>query len=318
MKNFAITGVAGYIAPRHLQAIKETGNNLIAATDPHDSVGILDRYFFNTRYFREFERFDRYIEKFNRREGEGSLDYLTVCSPNYLHDAHIRYALRAGAHAICEKPLVLTPWNLDALEEFQEEYGKNIYTVLQLRLHPAIIALRKKIQEEPESKKKHQIELTYITSRGQWYLNSWKGNKEQSGGLVTNIGIHFFDMLIWIFGDTVHSELHFKSPTKSCGLIDLKNAQVKWMLSIENNDLPEETQKAGATTFRSIKVDGEEVEFSGGFTDLHTMVYKDILEGGGYGPEDARASILLAYSIRNAKPIGISEHSHPLIQSKGY
>lgn len=300
IKNFAITGVAGYIAPRHLQAIKNTGNRLVAAVDPHDSVGILDQYFFDVAYFREFERFDRYLEKLRRSGSEKRMDYLSICSPNHLHDAHIRFAMREGASAICEKPLVLNPWNCDALQELEGESKGRVYTVLQLRYHPAIIALRDKVLASKESEK-HEIDLTYITSRGMWYLYSWKGNVEQSGGLVTNIGIHFFDMLIWIFGDVVQNEVHVADPTRTSGTLGLERANVKWSLSINKEDLPDGLHGNGQTTYRSIKVDGEEVEFSGGFTDLHTKVYEDVLAGGGYGIDDARPSIKLVHDIRCAK-----------------
>jgi UDP-N-acetyl-2-amino-2-deoxyglucuronate dehydrogenase len=315
-KNFAITGVGGYIAPRHLQAIKTTGNNLIAAVDPNDSVGVLDRYFFDTAFFKEFERFDRHLEKMRHQKSSKCVDYLSICSPNYLHDAHIRFALRIGAHAICEKPLVLSPWNLDPLIELASEYEKRIYTVLQLRLHPSIVALKKEIDQSPPAKKA-KIELTYITARGKWYLVSWKGDLERSGGLATNIGIHFFDMLIWIFGAVELSEIHYATPTKIAGVLELKNATVTWLLSIDINDVPAPTREKGQTTFRSLSMDGKEIEFSDGFTDLHNRVYEDILSGGGFGPEDARKSIVLAHSIRNATPTGICEYSHPLLKKNG-
>lgn len=297
-KNFAITGVAGYVAPRHLQAIKDTGNRLVAAVDPHDSVGILDRHFFDVSYFREFERFDRHIDRLRRKNSEHRIDYLSICSPNYLHDAHIRFALREGADAICEKPLVLNPWNCDALQELEREAGKRVYTVLQLRLHPAVQALKEKFAGDGA---KHEVELKYITSRGKWYLYSWKGNLEQSGGLATNIGIHFFDMLMWIFGPAAGCEVHSAEPTRTSGELDLARAHVKWQLSIDRADLPEACREGGQTTHRSIAIDGEEVEFSGGFTDLHTKVYEDILAGGGFGIEDARPSIELVHRVREQK-----------------
>lgn len=302
MKNFAITGVAGYIAPRHLKAIKDTGNRLMAAVDPHDSVGVLDSYFFDVAYFREFERFDRYLEKLRRVSPEKKLDYLSICSPNYLHDAHIRFAMREHAHAICEKPLVLNPWNCDALQELESESDGNIYTVLQLRYHPAIQELREKFHTEAQgSQSKHKIDLRYITSRGQWYLYSWKGDVERSGGLVTNIGIHFFDMLIWIFGSVKESRVLVNEPRKVSGELELENADVDWYLSIDRSDLPEECTADGKATYRSITVDGEDVEFSGGFTDLHTKVYEDILAGGGYGIDAARPSVRLVHDIRSTK-----------------
>ncbi|OVE75718.1 oxidoreductase [bacterium E08(2017)] len=300
MKNFAITGVAGYIAPRHLQAIKATGNRLLAAVDPHDSVGILDGYFFDVAFFKEFERFDRYLEKLRRNNDGLSLDYLSICSPNYLHDAHIRFALREHASAICEKPLVLNPWNCDALQELEEESDGNVYTVLQLRYHPAILALKEKISSEGQGAKKHEVTLDYITSRGQWYLYSWKGDVERSGGLVTNIGIHFFDMLMWVFGPLQNSGITVNEPRKVSGELELENANVRWNLSIDREDLPESVKSDGQVTYRSIKVDGEEIEFSGGFTDLHTQVYEDILAGGGYRINDARPSIELVHDIRSA------------------
>ncbi|MBP7652750.1 Gfo/Idh/MocA family oxidoreductase [Candidatus Dependentiae bacterium] len=294
-KNFAIIGVGGYIAPRHLQAIKDTGNNLIAALDKNDSVGILDKYFYDVDFFTEFERFDRHIEKLLLAGNK--IDYVTICSPNYLHDAHIRFALRIGADAICEKPLVLNPWNLDALQQIEKQTGKKIYCILQLRCHPALIELKKKI-ETSNKKNKYDINLKYITSRGKWYQFSWKGNLEKSGGLTTNIGIHFFDILIWIFGDVKKQEVCYSDEKKSEGYIELENANVKWCLSIDKNDLPE---NCGKPTFRSLKIDGEEIEFSEGFTELHTTVYKEIMNGKGFGIEECRKSIELAYLIRNSK-----------------
>ncbi|MGB5105831.1 MAG: Gfo/Idh/MocA family oxidoreductase [Candidatus Zixiibacteriota bacterium] len=307
--NFAMTGVAGYIAPRHLKAIKETGNNLVAAVDPNDSVGILDSFFDQAKFFTEFERFDRHIEKL-RRQGEGKrVQYITICSPNYLHDAHVRFALRVGADAICEKPLVLNPWNIDALQELEQESGKRVFTILQLRVHPSLVELKSQIMKVA-SNKKREIEMTYITSRGGWYLVSWKGQVERSGGLVTNIGIHFFDLLIWLFGDVQHSEVHLSTSTKAGGFIELQNAVVRWYLSIDKSDLPEDVSARNQSTYRSITIDGREIEFSGGFTDLHTVVYRDILGGGGFGLEAARPSVELAHDIRNAKPIGVNDRSH--------
>ncbi len=309
-KKFALTGIGGYIAPRHLKAIKDTGNQLITAIDPNDSVGIIDKYFPQASFFKEFERFDRHLEKL-RRKGD-PIDYISICSPNYLHDAHIRLALRTGADAICEKPLVLNPWNVDVLEELSEEYGKKIYNILQLRHHPSIVALKEQFSAS-ESRKKHKIDLTYITSRGRWYLVSWKGNVEQSGGLVTNIGIHFFDMLIWIFGKVERSEVHIADERTVSGYIELEKAEIRWFLSINNKLLPAKCIEEKQSTFRSITVDGTEVEFSGGFTDLHTKVYEDILNGGGFLPRDAKPSIELVHNIRNAKPLGICEKSHPYL-----
>jgi UDP-N-acetyl-2-amino-2-deoxyglucuronate dehydrogenase len=312
-KNFAITGVAGYIAPRHLKAIKETGNKLVAAVDPHDSAGILDSYFDGVQFFREFERFDRHIEKLRRLGEEKRVHYVTICSPNYLHDAHARFALRVGAVAICEKPVVLNPWNVKPLQELEEESGKRIYTVLQLRVHPTLIALKKELENNPPSVKKN-IELTYITSRGPWYLASWKGQLDRSGGLATNIGIHFFDLLIWLFGSVEHSEVHIATLVKTGGFLELAGARVKWFLSIDKEDLPPECKKDNKRTYRSILLDGQEIEFSEGFTDLHTIVYKEILAGKGFGLEDALPSIVLAHDIRNASTIGINQNSHPFLK----
>ena len=313
-KNFAITGVAGYVAPRHLKAMKETGNRLVAAVDPHDSVGLLDSYFADVSFFTEFERFDRHIEKLRRQGEDQRVHYVSICSPNYLHDAHCRFALRVGADVICEKPVVLNPWNIDALQELEMESGKRIFTVLQLRVHPSLIALKEKVQKEKSSSKK-EIILTYITSRGLWYLISWKGQVDKSGGLATNIGIHFFDLLLWLFGKVEGSEIHLASPTRTAGYMELQNARVKWFLSIEKKDLPEECKSKGRTTFRSITIDGHEVEFSEGFTDLHTIVYRETLAGRGFGLDDARPSVVLAHDIRNAKIIGVNENSHPLLKN---
>jgi len=297
MKNFAITGVAGYIAPRHLQAIKDTGNKLVAACDSHDSVGILDRYFQEVSFFTEFERFDRHLEKLRRNSSETAIDYLTICSPNNLHDAHIRLALRLGADAICEKPLVLNPWNLDQLQEIENETGKKVYTILQLRTHPSILELKNKIKNE-KSGKKYNINLSYITSRGQWYRYSWKGDESKSGGIGTNIGIHFFDMLIWLFGKVKNYNVLLKQPDKMKGELELENANVNWFLSINKNDLPQSVKNNGQPTYRSITINGKEIEFSGGFTDLHTKVYQETLAGNGFTIEDARPAIELAHNIR--------------------
>ena len=308
MKNFAITGAAGYIAPRHLKAIKDTGNGLICAVDPHDSVGILDRYFPDASFFVEFERFDRHIEKL-RRSAVGKIDYITICSPNYLHDAHMRLALRTGANAICEKPLVLNPWNLDALQELEEKSEGNIYTILQLRVHPSLIELKKKIESSKTAK--HNVTLTYITSRGPWYKYSWKGIEEKSGGVATNIGVHFFDLLIWLFGNVQASQLHLSNPSKMAGFIELERANVKWFLSIDRNDLPAEAAAGGKSTFRSILVDDTEIEFTEGFTDLHTRVYEETLAGRGFRINDARPSIQLVYELRNMKIEKQTEFGHP-------
>ncbi len=297
--NFALIGAAGYIAPRHMRAIKDTHNQLVAALDPFDSVGIIDGFFPDAQFFTEPERFDRHLDKL-RRKGNGKVDYVSICSPNYLHDAHIRMALRNDAHAICEKPLVLNPWNIDALQEIEKESGKKIYTILQLRHHPAIIKLKEKIEQESRSEKKYDIELQYITSRGAWYHHSWKGNIEKSGGVATNIGIHFFDMLTWIFGDCQQNLVHESTHDHAIGRLELQRANVNWLLSINRNHLPEEAWSKGLTTYRNITVDGEEIEFSGGFTDLHTTSYQHILNGTGFGIEESRKSIQIVHEIRKS------------------
>ena len=284
MKNFALTGLAGYISPRHLQAIKDTGNRLVAAVDPHDSVGIIDSYFPEASFFTEVERFDRHLEKMKRESKDKAIDYLSICSPNNLHDAHIRLAMRVGSDAICEKPLVLNPWNLDALQALEEEYGQRVWTILQLRLHPSLIELKEKLDAQ-KSDKRHKIRLTYITSRGLWYHYSWKGNEEQSGGIGTNIGIHFFDMLMWLFGPAQSMELHIREKNRMGGFLELPNADVEWYLSLEPEDIPD-NENNQQRTFRSIAVDGDELEFSGGFTDLHTRVYEETIAGNGFGIED--------------------------------
>lgn len=299
-KNFAITGIAGYIAPKHLKAIKETGNNLVAAVDPHDSVGILDQYFPDVSFFTEFERFDRHLEKLRRGNKNEHVDYVSICSPNHLHDAHIRLALRVGADAICEKPLVLNPWNLDVLSKMETEYGKRVYSVLQLRQHPTLIQTREKLLSV---NKKHEVSLSYITSRGLWYNYSWKGDKQKSGGIATNIGIHFFDLLIWFFGKALSSEVHLSESNKMAGFIELQNANVKWFLSIDQNDLPKDTNLESTRTHRSITIDNEEIKFNDGFTELHTLVYKKILANEGSGIEEARDSIELTHSLREAAVI---------------
>ena len=311
-KNFGIIGVAGYIAIRHLHAIKETGNNLLASLDKFDSVGRIDSYFPESDFFVEFERFDRHFDKLKRTGTK--IDYVSICSPNYLHDSHIRFALRHHADAICEKPIVLNPWNIDALQEIEKETGKKIYTVLQLRLHPKIIELKEKIKNS-KSDKKHDIDLTYITSRGNWYNISWKGDIQKSGGVATNIGIHFFDMLSWIFGDLQNSVVHLSERNKAAGYLELKNARVRWLLSLDYNDIPDEVKKSGKRTFRSITVDGEEIEFSEGFTELHTDTYREILAGRGFGIEEARQSVNTVYNIRNAKPAELKGEYHPLLKS---
>lgn len=311
MKNFAITGVAGYVAPRHLRAIKETGNRLLAAVDPHDSVGILDQYFPETSFFTEIERFDRHLEKLRRGSAERRVHYMSICAPNHLHDAHIRLALRVGASAICEKPLVLNPWNLDVLQELEDEYGGAVNTILQLRVHPSLLALREKIQSQPD--RRHSVRLTYITSRGKWYRYSWKGDAAKSGGVATNIGIHFFDLLLWLFGGVRQKDVHILEEERIAGYLDLENADVQWFLSLDKNDLPGET-RGEHTTYRSITVNGEEIEFSGGFRDLHTRVYEETLAGNGFSIEDARPSIELVHALRNADEVGRNaEDRHPMV-----
>ena len=295
MKNFALIGTAGYVAPRHMKAIKETGNNLVAALDKHDNVGILDSYFPNAHFFTEFERFDRHLDKL-KRKGQ-NVDYVSICSPNYLHDSHIRFALKHGADAICEKPLVLNPWNVDALEEIERETGKKIYTILQLRLHPAIIALRERIQNGPKDKI-YNVDLRYITSRGNWYQVSWKGDQAKSGGIATNIGIHFFDMLIWIFGSVKRNEVKIHEKDHAQGYLELDRARVNWFLSINYDHIPEDIKRTGKRTFRTLTIENEELEFSEGFTDLHTLSYQQILSGGGFGIADARPSIEVVHAIR--------------------
>jgi len=313
MQNFAMIGIAGYIAPRHLQAIKDTNNNLVAAMDTHDSVGILDRYFPDVSFFTEFERFDRHAEKLKRECEDGHIEYVTICSPNFLHDAHIRFALRIGADAICEKPLVLNPWNLDALEELEGVYGKKVNTILQLRVHPALIQLKESLRTK-KGKSKKEVVLTYITSRGLWYHFSWKGVKEKSGGIATNIGVHLFDLLMWLFGDVQNSEVYYSDPYKIGGFLELQDANVRWFLSLDRNDLPQEAVDDKKLTFRSITVNGEEIQFSEGFTDLHTKVYERTLAGNGFGIKDARPSIKLVHNIRTAFVVPKRENMHPNIK----
>jgi len=311
MRNFALTGLAGYIAPRHLQAIRDTGSRLVAAMDPHDSVGIVDSYFPEAAFFTEFERFDRHLEMLRQDAHEHRVDYLSICSPNHLHDAHIRLALRVGASPICEKPLVLNPWNLDALAKLEREYEGRVHTVLQLRVHPQLVQLRERLRADRS--RRHAVRLSYVTPRGTWYRYSWKGDPAKSGGVATNIGIHFFDLLIWLFGGVVRSEVHLAEPERVAGALELEDADVQWFLSIDAQDLPEGARGSQAT-YRSIAVDGEEVEFSGGFRDLHTRVYEETLAGGGFGIEDARPSIELAHSIRHARPVGARDAVHPFLR----
>ncbi|MGD9807406.1 MAG: Gfo/Idh/MocA family oxidoreductase [Deferribacterales bacterium] len=309
MKNFALIGAAGYIAPRHMRAIKDTGNKLVAALDKNDSIGVIDSYFPEADFFTEYERFDRHIEKLRRANAGEEVHYVSICSPNYLHDAHIRFALRAGADAICEKPLVATPWHLEALEEIEKEYGKKINNILQLRLHPSIIAIKEKFSGKQD--KKLDVDLTYITSRGHWYDVSWKGDENKSGGVATNIGIHFFDMLIWIFGGVQENIVHMSEARKAAGFLELENARVRWFLSVDSNDLPKEATDKDQRTYRSITIAGEEIEFSGGFTDLHTLSYQEIIAGKGFGLADAKPSIDTVFNIRNTIPVGRRGDFHP-------
>ena len=309
MKKFAMIGAAGYIAPRHMQAIKETKNDLVAALDNFDSVGVIDSHFPNASFFTEFERFDRHISKL-KYEKNTHIDYVSICTPNYLHDAHIRFALRQDADAICEKPLVLNPWNMDALGKIEKETGKRIYNILQLRVHPSIIALKGKIDNGPKDKI-YDIDLTYLTSRGTWYYTSWKGDISKSGGIATNIGVHFFDMLSWIFGDLKQNVVHINTHDRSSGYLEFEKARVRWFLSINYDVLPDEIKAKGQRTYRSITVEGEELEFSGGFTDLHTVSYQEILNGNGYGLEAPRQAIEIVHAIRNSEPVGVKGEYHP-------
>lgn len=316
MKNFALIGASGYIAPRHMRAIKDTGNRLIAALDPYDGIGIMDSHFPEASFFTEFERFDRFVDKWHRDSGN-RIEYVSICSPNYLHDSHIRFALKNGADAICEKPLVLNPWNVDQLKLIEKETEKKIYNILQLRLHDSIVALKERVSNELKSnpEKVYDIDLTYLTSRGKWYFVSWKGNESKSGGIASNIGIHFFDMLSWIFGDVEENIVHLKSDDANSGFLKLKNANVKWFLSVNYDYIPDEFKSKGLTTFRSIKVNGEEIEFSGGFTELHTRSYEQILNGGGFGLNEAYSSIETVSEIRNLTPTGLTGDYHPFCKN---
>jgi UDP-N-acetyl-2-amino-2-deoxyglucuronate dehydrogenase len=314
MKTFALIGASGYIAPRHMQAIKNTNNNLVAALDKFDSVGVIDSYFPNADFFTEFERFDRHISKL-KFEKNVQLDYVSICTPNYLHDSHIRFALRQGADAICEKPLVLNPWNLDALSKMEGETGQRVWNVLQLRLHKSVMDLKKRVDEAPDDKI-FDIDLTYLTSRGNWYSASWKGNLDKSGGIATNIGVHFYDMLSWIFGDLKENIVHIHSHDRAAGYLEFKKARVRWFLSINYDVLPDEIKEKGQRTYRSIKIEDEELEFSDGFIDLHTRVYENIFQGNGHGLEDARPAIEIVHDIRNATPIGLKGDYHPLAIKK--
>ncbi len=314
MKNFALIGASGYIAPRHLKAIKETGNNLLAAYDPFDSVGVMDNYFPNADFFVEFERFDRHIDKLKRKSIP--VDYVSICSPNYLHDSHIRFGLRNGANVICEKPLVLNPWNAQSLIDLEKETGKHINNILQLRLHPNIIALKKKVEESPKDKI-FEFDLTYITSRGNWYYTSWKGDVSKSGGIATNIGIHFFDMLTWIFGETKKNVVHVHTHDRAAGYLEFTKAKVRWFLSINADTLPESAKQKNMRTYRSMNLEGQEIEFSDGFTDLHTNSYSEIIKGNGFTVKDAMPSIEIAYTIRKETPIGLKGDYHPFAKVDG-
>jgi UDP-N-acetyl-2-amino-2-deoxyglucuronate dehydrogenase len=307
-QRFALIGAAGYIAPRHMKAIRDTGNVLVAALDPNDSVGVIDGYFPDADFFTEFERFDRHVDKLRRRGTK--VDYVSICSPNYLHDAHIRFALRNRAHAVCEKPTVLNPWNLEALHEIEEETGCRVFSIHQLRLHPAIAALRQRVQDGPE--RIHDVELTYITARGHWYQSSWKGDVAKSGGIATNIGLHFFDMLLWVFGDIRESTVHIRRPDCAAGTLLLERARVRWFLSIDASHLPEGPRLSGQRTYRSIAVSGEQIEFSEGFTDLHTESYRRILAGEGIGLDAVRPAIAAVSAIRTAPLETPDGESHPL------
>ena len=314
MKNFALIGASGYIAPRHLKAIKNTNNNLLVALDKFDSVGIIDSYFPEADFFVETERFDRHVEKLKYDNGT-VLDYVSICTPNYLHDSHIRMALRRGADAICEKPLVLNPWNLDALKKMEVESGKKVYNILQLRVHQSIIDLKSKIEAAPKDKI-FDVDLTYLTSRGNWYYTSWKGDLTKSGGIATNIGVHFYDMLSFIFGNVKKNVVHIHTHDRAAGYLEFEKARVRWFLSINYDVLPEEIKSKGQRIYRSITIEGEELEFSGGFTDLHTKVYQQILDGNGYGLEDARQAIEIVHDIRNSKPIGLKGDYHPFAKKE--
>ena len=308
MKKFALIGAAGYIAPRHLKAIKDTQNDLVAALDPFDSVGIMDSYFPNADFFTEFERFDRHIEKIKSRGTK--LDYVSVCTPNYLHDAHMRFGLRHHADVICEKPIVLNPWNLEALHEIEKETGKKIYNILQLRLHPSVIELKKKIENGPKDKI-YDVDLAYLTARGHWYYTSWKGNINKSGGIATNIGVHFYDMLVWVFGDVKKNVVHLHTHDRAAGYLELERARVRWFLSINYDTIPPEIREKGMRTYRSITIEDEIFEFSGGFDQLHTKSYEEILKGNGFGLEACKNAIQIVHDIRHQTPVGLQGEYHP-------
>jgi len=310
MKRFALIGAAGYIAPRHLKAIKETGNELVVAMDVNDSVGIMDSHFPEAEFFTEFEQFSAFIED-QAVKGE-KLDYVVICSPNYLHSPHMKYALQNGLDVICEKPLVLNSEEIDLLKGYEGKYGAKVYSILQLRLHPSIVALKQKVAAEPE--RIFDVDLTYMTSRGRWYLKSWKGKDEKSGGVATNIGVHFYDMLHFIFGDIKHNEVHYRSDKTASGYLEYERARVKWFLSIDANNLPENAVQGEKLTYRSIKIGDEELEFSNGFTDLHTQSYENILVGNGYGLEENRTAIETVEKIRKQELCTNEENFHPLMK----
>jgi UDP-N-acetyl-2-amino-2-deoxyglucuronate dehydrogenase len=314
VKHFALIGAAGYVAPRHMKAIQATGNELVAALDPSDSVGILDSFFPEADFFTEFERFDRHIDKRRRSNPDEHINYVSICSPNYLHDSHMRFALRSDADAICEKPLVLNPWNIDGLLELENDTGRTVNTILQLRLHPAIMALREKVLSEKRDAK-YDVDLTYITSRGHWYSQSWKGDVQKSGGIATNIGVHFYDMLQHVFGALQDNKVNLSSDNKAAGVLEYEHARVRWFLSTDINDVPQEVRAEGQRTFRSITCDLEEIEFSGGFTDLHTRSYEEILAGNGFGLEENRAAVETVAAIREAKPLGLTGDYHPFLKN---
>lgn len=307
-KHFALIGVGGYVAPRHLKAIKDTGNELVSSYDKSDSVGIIDSYFPNAAFFTEQELFDRHNRKLKGSKQE--IDFVSVCTPNYLHDAHCRYALTLGADAICEKPLCLNPWNIDALAKIESETERHIYNILQLRYHPSIIALKERVLREQN--KIFDVDLTYITSRGMWYYASWKGDERKSGGIATNIGVHFYDMLMWVFGPLQSQQVHIARHDRCAGMLQLQRANVRYFLSINSDFLPAEAKSNGQTTFRAIHMDGELVEFSKGFTDLHTLSYKEVLAGRGFSIDEVRPAIRLVHDIRNATPVGLKGDYHPL------
>lgn len=312
--NFALIGAAGYVAPRHMKAIKDTGNRLVAALDPSDSVGIIDSYFPEADFFTEFERFDRHIDKLRRANENRTVQYVSICSPNYLHDSHIRFALRSGADAICEKPVVLNPWNIDGLLELERDTGRNVNTILQLRIHPAIIELRDQLKKSAGNAK-HDVDLTYITSRGHWYFHSWKGDLKKSGGVATNVGVHFYDMLHFVFGNLQENVVHFYDDAKAGGYLEYEKARVRWFLSVDVNDIPEELRSNGQRTYRSVTMDGQEIEFSDGFAELHTRSYEEILVGRGFGLEENRVAIETVADIRNATVQGLKGNYHPFLKS---